>query len=225
MAAKGYRGIGMEGGIATWYARNTAGDERFAATAERVAARAPAGGAVLEIAPGPGYLAIELARRGFCVAAVDISRSFVRMAQANARAAGVSVDVRWGNASDLPFAQESFDAVVCMAAFKNFSDPLGAINEMYRVLRNGREAVILDMSREASNAAIAAEVHREGLSGAQAWWQRVIFRLLLRRRAYSRNAIVELAAASRFGRGEMELEGIGFSMRLRKPSEPGTASI
>jgi hypothetical protein len=38
----------------------------------RIAARVPCGARLLEIAPGPGYLAIELARRGLAVSAVDI---------------------------------------------------------------------------------------------------------------------------------------------------------
>lgn len=62
---KGYKGMGMEGRVAAWYARNTARDAAdFAALAERVTAGLPAGSRILEVAPGPGYLAIEIARRG-----------------------------------------------------------------------------------------------------------------------------------------------------------------
>jgi 2-polyprenyl-3-methyl-5-hydroxy-6-metoxy-1,4-benzoquinol methylase len=39
------------------------------------------GGTILEVAPGPGYLAIELARRGYAVTALDISASFVKIAR------------------------------------------------------------------------------------------------------------------------------------------------
>src|SRR5689334_19354414 len=60
---KGYKGMGMEGRIAAWYARNTARDiPDFAALAQRVTATLPAGSRILEVAPGPGYLAIEIAR-------------------------------------------------------------------------------------------------------------------------------------------------------------------
>ena len=62
---KPLRGIGMEGFIANWYAKNTAGNiEDFRRTAQMLAYRLVSGAHVLEIAPGPGYLAIELAKLG-----------------------------------------------------------------------------------------------------------------------------------------------------------------
>ncbi len=100
---KGYKGIGMEGRIAGWYARNTARDmPDFAALAQRVTAALPAGGRVLEVAPGPGYLAIEIARRGdYQVTGLDISRTFVEIATRNAREAHVDATPR-GNERDSP---------------------------------------------------------------------------------------------------------------------------
>src|ERR1700752_4687449 len=98
--AKAYKGLAMEGVIATWYTRNTGRDRtRFEDTARVVAGRIRRGAAILEVAPGPGYLAIELARRGYQVTALDISKSFVRITSENATKAGVDVDVRQGNAS------------------------------------------------------------------------------------------------------------------------------
>ena len=62
---------------------------------------------VLEIAPGPGYFSIELAKLGnFQITGLDISKTFVEIAQANAAKAGVRVDFRQGNASNMPFADE-----------------------------------------------------------------------------------------------------------------------
>src|SRR5437773_7898337 len=84
--AKPYRGIGMEGLIARWYAKNTAGDiEDFRRAARMIADRLPPRAQVLEIAPGPGYLAIELARLGpYRITGLDISKSFVGIAAENA---------------------------------------------------------------------------------------------------------------------------------------------
>src|SRR5512138_3223659 len=102
-STKAYRGLPMEGFIASWYARNTGRDpRRFQRTAAALAPRLRPGAAVLEVAPGPGYLAIELARAGFQVTGLDISRSFVRIAAENAARAGVAVDFRLGNASAMP---------------------------------------------------------------------------------------------------------------------------
>src|SRR5262245_20186999 len=139
----------MEGAIATWYTKNTGRDlRRFAETARLVTARARPGCEVLEVAPGPGYLAIELAKRGYRMTTLDVSHSFVSIARENAAAAGVVVDVRQGNASAMPFADATFDYVVCMAAFKNFSDPVGALSDMHRVLRPGGEVSILDLRKD-----------------------------------------------------------------------------
>jgi ubiquinone/menaquinone biosynthesis C-methylase UbiE len=216
-AAKAYKGLPMEGMIATWYARNTARDmRRFTDTARLVAEHVRPGGDVLEVAPGPGYLAIEVAKRGYAVTALDISRTFVRIARENAAKSGVSVDVRHGNSSAMPFPDASFDFVVCMAAFKNFTDPVGAINEMHRVLRPGGQASIFDLRKDASLQDIAAEVRGMQLSAVNALVTRFIFRHGLLRAAYTREQLERMAAQSRFGRCEIECSGIGLEVRLTK---------
>src|SRR5262245_39257731 len=174
---KAYKGFAMEGVIATWYTKNTGRslrrfDDVVGVVSERVAPRA----SVLEVAPGPGYLAVELAKRGYQVAAVDISRSFVRIVGERAKQAGVTVDIRLGDAAALPLSDGLFDYVVCMAAFKNFTNPVGAINEMYRVLKPGGQASIYDLRKDARYEDIDAEVRGMGLSSVQAILTRWTFR-------------------------------------------------
>jgi ubiquinone/menaquinone biosynthesis C-methylase UbiE len=220
--ARAYKGLPMEGVIATWYARNTSRDmRRFTDTARLVADRIQPGADVLEVAPGPGYLAIELAKRGYAVTALDISKSFVRIAQENAVKSGVTVDVRHGNSSAMPFADSSFDLVVCMAAFKNFSDPLGAIDEMHRVLRPGGQVSIFDLRKDASLADVASEVRGMQLSAWNALLTRFIFRHGLLRAAYTREQLERMASESRFKRCEISIRGIGLEVRLTKDSQRG----
>jgi ubiquinone/menaquinone biosynthesis C-methylase UbiE len=211
---KAYKGPAMEGAIAKWYARITKGDRGYASLADAIAARARPGARVLEVAPGPGYLAIELARRGLVTSGVDISRTFVRIANDNARAAGVAVQFKEGNAAELPYPDGSFDFVVCRAAFKNFADPLGALNEAYRVLASGGQASIIDLRKECSPAEIQAEVASMRLSRLNALWTRATFRWFLLKNAYTAEAIQKLAAGSRFGGGELHNDGVGFELRL-----------
>jgi ubiquinone/menaquinone biosynthesis C-methylase UbiE len=219
VTTKAYKGLPMEGPIATWYARNTGRDtRRFTDTARLVAERLAPGGAVLEVAPGPGYLAIELAKRGYRVTALDISQSFVRIARENAARSGVQVDVRHGNASAMPLADASFDYVVCMAAFKNFTDPVGAINEMHRVLRPGGQASVFDLRRDASLQDIAAAVRDMRLSALNALITRFIFRHGLLRAAYPRVQLEHMAHISNFARHEIVSRGIGLELRLEKDS-------
>lgn len=219
-SVKAYKGLAMEGFIATWYTRNTARDlRRFTRVARLVAAQVAPGGRILELAPGPGYLAIEIARTGLhSVTGLDISRSFVRIARDNARNAGVPVDFQHGNAARMPFRAATFDFVVCMAAFKNFSDPVGALDEIHRVLRPNGRAMIHDLRKEASLEDIEKEVRGMRLSAFNAAVTRWIFRHVLLKNAYSAEALARLVAESRFGAGDIDAHGIGFDLRLERTS-------
>src|SRR5215470_18976691 len=178
--AKAYKGFGMEGAIARWYTKNTGQDlSRFQEAARLVAERARPGSELLEVAPGPGYFAIEMAKRGYRVTTLDISEPFVKIARKNVAAAGVAVDVRHGNASDMVLPSAAFDYIVCMAAFKNFSDPIGALNEMHRVLRPGGTASIYDLRKDASLQEIDEEVQGMNLSPLSAVFTKWTFRVML----------------------------------------------
>jgi ubiquinone/menaquinone biosynthesis C-methylase UbiE len=215
---KGDKGLVMEGMLANWYARNTASSlGEFQADAGRVAARLQPGASVLEIAPGPGYLAIALAKLGsFRIVGLDISHSFVRIATQGAAKAGVAVEFKHGDASEMSFSAEVFDFIVCRAAFKNFADPLGALREMHRVLKPGGEALIIDMSKDASDAEINAEVHGMKLGHVDAFLTRTILKTTLRKRAYSKAEFQRLAVATPFGGAVITERSIGLDVWLRK---------
>jgi ubiquinone/menaquinone biosynthesis C-methylase UbiE len=217
---KAYRGLAMEGVIASWYARNTSRElYRFKEAARAVAERVPPRGRVLEVAPGPGYLAIEIAKSGREVAALDISQSFVRIAREKANEAGVTIDVRHGNASEMPFADSSFDFVVCMAAFKNFADPLGALNEIYRVLKPGGQASIYDLRKDAAREDIHQEVRAMKLSRWNELVTQWIFRFGLLKAAHTREQLERMVGQSCFGRCEIRLHGIGLELQLTKADD------
>ncbi len=52
---------------------------------------------------------------------VDISKTFVRIANENAQRAGLDIAFEEGDAVDLPLPSDGFDFAVCTAAFKNFT--------------------------------------------------------------------------------------------------------
>ena len=215
---KGYKGMGMEGRIATWYAKNTANDmAEFEALAVRLAEAIRPGSQILEVAPGPGFLAIEIAKRGqYAMTGLDISRSFVEIAAANARRASVKIDFQHGNASAMPFADDTFDFILCRAAFKNFSQPLEAMNEMHRVLKPQGRALIIDLRKDASMDDINAYIKDANVGWANSLVYKMTFRYLLIPRAYSKRQFIEMAASSRFGGAEITESGIGFEITLRK---------
>ena len=214
---RGQKGVGMEGFIASWYARQTAKDiERFRTLACKLAPRIKPRDRVLEIAPGPGYLAIELAKLTDCrMVAVDISRTFVRMARDNAQKAGADIAFDQGDAADLPLPSDGFDFIVCCAAFKNFARPIDALDEMHRVLKPGGTALIIDLRKDFSQQEIDAYWRGKGvINGALI---KLIFNTMLKKRAYTQQALVRLVSQSRFGCGDVALDALAFELWLHKP--------
>ena len=213
-----FRGPEMEGVIARWYAGLRSAASSIATYRQDAASLTqglPTDAKILEVAPGPGYLAIELGRTGRRVTGLDISRTFVEIAADNARREGVEVDFRQGDVAAMPFADDSFDLVICQAAFKNFARPNTALREMHRVLRPGATAVIDDMSHDASHEEIATEVRSMGLGRLSSFVTTATLEGL-RRRAYTRAAFESLAAESPFATFDVHAAGIGLRVRLTK---------
>jgi ubiquinone/menaquinone biosynthesis C-methylase UbiE len=218
--ARGYKGMGMEGPIATWYAKNGRRNRAdFERDARRIAAQVPPPARILEVAPGPGYLSVALAQLGgYEVHALDISESFVEIARQEAATAGVEVDIRLGNVAAMPYPDSMFDYIVCRSAFKNFADPVGALDEMHRVLVPGGAAQIQDLLGGATPAAVDAVVDTWGHNPANRWLMKWIFHNMLLKRAYTPEAFADMAARSRFGGAKISTEGITLEVWLEKPA-------
>ena len=215
-AAKPYKGMAMEGLIAKWYTKIRQNDEELGELVSRLSDMLPAGSRVLEVAPGPGYLAIELARRGYQVVGLDISASFVQIARAKAQEAGVAVDFQRGNASAMPFDGDTFDFSICRAAFKNFTEPARAIEEMYRVLKPGRRALIVDLRGDASSEDIDMAIKGMGLSGINTLLTKWTFKHVLLKNAYTGEDIQRMVAQTRFAQAEIHEDSIGMEIWLEK---------
>jgi ubiquinone/menaquinone biosynthesis C-methylase UbiE len=203
---------------AKWYAASTAAALKdYTELAQRIASQLAEGSAVLEVAPGPGYLSIELAKLGsYAITGLDLSPDFVKIAARKAAEAGVKVDFKQGSASSLPFPKESFDFLVCRAAFKNFGDPVGALQEMCRVLRPGGRGLIVDLRRDASKDGISRHVDRMGFTGFNRVVNRQIFKLFLLRSAYTRVELERMVAQASFSSVQIVEEEIGLEISLTK---------
>ncbi|HKF46908.1 MAG TPA: class I SAM-dependent methyltransferase [Terracidiphilus sp.] len=212
------RDAGMEGMVAKWYAKNTADMmKEYVELAKRVADELPQGSSVLEVAPGPGYFSIELAKRGsYAITGVDLSRTFVEMASKNASAAGVQVRFLQGSASNLPLPQDSFDFLLCRAAFKNFAKPVDALREMRRVLKPGGCGKIIDLKGDASADAINREVDGMGLPWGNRILTKLAFRTMLLRRAYTRPQFETMLAGAGYSSVEIAESALGFEITMTK---------
>jgi ubiquinone/menaquinone biosynthesis C-methylase UbiE len=209
---------GMEGVVAKWYAANTAEVmTEYSELAERVAAEIAPGSRVLEVAPGPGYFSIELAKRGsYAISGLDISRTFVKIASRKAAEAGVEVDFQQGSASNMPFPRDRFDFLLCRAAFKNFARPVEALGEMCRVLKPGGRGVIIDMRGDATKEALDRHVDRMGLSKFNRVMTRLAFRTTLLKSAYTKEQFQLMLAQTGFSRVEIAEAEIGLEITVVK---------
>ncbi len=214
---KAYKGMGMEGTTARWYARTTRKDmPEIKALAQAITSALPPAAQVLEVAPGPGFLTIELAKRGLHVRAVDISKTFVEIAKRNAAAEGVEAQFDLGNAAALPVEEAGVDFVVCRAAFKNFTEPVKALAEFRRVLRPGGKALLIDMRRDASKAEIRQYVQGLGVSRLNRWFMMFVFRNMLIKRAYPLQDIHRMAREAGWAELRIDPSPMGFEAWMTK---------
>ena len=103
------------------------------------------GGRALDVATGTGDLAIALKRRvgpGGEVIGSDFSDQMLELAR---RKSG-DVKFEWGNALELPYEGDSFDAVTVGFGARNFSDLAHGLSEMARVTRPGGRVVVLEIT-------------------------------------------------------------------------------
>jgi len=136
-------------------------------------------GKILEVGSGPGRLAVRLAREApdITLTGVDISEAMVERASHRAAKAGLSERVRFevGDVGALPFADGEFDGVVSTLSLHHWPDPARGLAEIHRLLKPGGEARIYDLAH----------------------W--------LWRPAQGDDTLAQIAAASPFGGGEVEV--------------------
>ena len=106
----------------------------------------PPGAAVVEIGFGPGHALqmLALSRPLGLVAGVDHSELMVARARHRLRAnrGDAALDLRVGDAGDLPFPDEKFDVAFAVNSFHQWQDKEGALAEMAGVLKPGGDLVL-----------------------------------------------------------------------------------
>ena len=97
---------------------------------------------ILDLATGTGWTSRAVARRGATIIGVDIAADLIAAAREQAKAEGLSIDYRTGDAEKLPFADGEFDAVVSTCGIMFASRPEAAAAEVARVVRKGGRVAI-----------------------------------------------------------------------------------
>src|SRR5258708_6321827 len=120
----------------TMSAQNLISRRRFAL--EMLEARVPPGSNVLDVGCGTGHLAGELMQRGYTAWGADLSDAMVEYAREH-----YSRDrFRVGDIEQIPFPDNTFDAVMCLGVMEYLEKDEPALREMWRVLKPGGRAVI-----------------------------------------------------------------------------------
>jgi SAM-dependent methyltransferase len=126
------------------------------------------GDGVLDVACGPGNFTRDFARgvreTGLAVG-IDASPTMLERAVRDTPDPWSSVAYVRGNAVELPFRDESFDAVCCFAALHLFAEPFTALDHMARVLTAGGRIAIFTSCRTSSAPARTVDGFLGGRSG------------------------------------------------------------
>lgn len=120
-------------GRASAYERGFARLTRYLVGPLLDAAGVTAGTRFLDVGTGPGFVSQEAVRRGAEVSAMDAEASMAETARRNVP----GLDVRVAVLPEVPFEDESFDAVAGNFVINHIGDPGAAIGELRRVLRPG----------------------------------------------------------------------------------------
>lgn len=118
------------------------------AEAELLARMVKAGPAdrAVDLACGPGTLALRFARHVRWICGLDLTPAILERARRSAAAEGLAnLEFAIGDAQALPFADGSLDIAVTSYSLHHFPDPARTIGEMARVVRRGGRVGILDI--------------------------------------------------------------------------------
>ena len=206
---------GIEGYFAVKYAEFARDTPAMRDEYRRLAAKTAAAiqaGRVLEIGPGPGCIAIEIARLlpEVQVVGLDLSKTMIDIATCNAREQGVSerVDFREGDASKMPFGGESLDFVISSGSLHHWEKPTRVFREVHRVLKPGCRALISDLRSDAPEDQV-----REFADQIDSWFMRWGLRHSFGE-GYTAQEAEQLADGIPFASVRTEVDSISFAVWL-----------
>ena len=106
---------------------------------------------ILDMATGTGDVAILLARYAPTsqIMALDLSEQMLSLANIKAQRRSLTKRITFmqGDSENLPFDDNTFDAITVAFGVRNFENTLKGLEESFRVLRPGGQMTILEFSR------------------------------------------------------------------------------
>lgn len=89
----------------------------------------------LDVGCGGGFSCEFMAARGVSVSGIDQSQKCVDAAIEHAHSSGLEIDYRCGVAEQLPYADQSFDVVICVDVLEHVEDVRRVISGISRILK------------------------------------------------------------------------------------------
>jgi demethylmenaquinone methyltransferase/2-methoxy-6-polyprenyl-1,4-benzoquinol methylase len=123
----------------------------------------------LDLATGTGDIAFLLSARGAQVVGLDITLRMIELARAKQQN-GSAPQFLVGDMTALPFAAASFDVITSGYGLRNVPDLRLSIDEIYRVLDSGGQALALDFNRPSNGIVRAVYLaYLNAIGGALGW--------------------------------------------------------
>jgi ubiquinone/menaquinone biosynthesis C-methylase UbiE len=102
-------------------------------------------GALLDVGTGSGHLLELLGAQATRAIGIDISSDALRLARTNVHGAGLThCELQRGDMYDLPFASSLFDTAIADRVLAQAEDPLAAVTEIARTLKQGARLVVVE---------------------------------------------------------------------------------
>jgi demethylmenaquinone methyltransferase/2-methoxy-6-polyprenyl-1,4-benzoquinol methylase len=112
----------------------------------RLAKKLPEKAAVLDLACGTGDLTKALSDRGYHVTGLDISSEMMAIGREKCRYLSPKPNFVLGSAEQIPFPDDTFDAVTIAFGLRNFDHRARCLAEIRRVLKPGGQLAVLEFA-------------------------------------------------------------------------------
>lgn len=123
------------------------------AVSERLIEEVPENGRLLDVGSGGGYTLryIGSNRPDLHLVGLDLSFPQVRRLKNRSEDFDARTSAVQGNGMSLPFPDESFESLICIATLKHFPDQTRALEEFARVLKPGCTLTLVEAARESTD--------------------------------------------------------------------------
>jgi len=172
-------------------------------------------GRMLDIGTGPGWLLIHLHHISpvLRLHGIDASLSMVEKAHKNLSHHHLSgeIEIQQGYANKIPYEDNFFDCVISTGSLHHWKDPIGALNEIYRVLRPGQYALLYDIASDTPMWVLKEGGRSFGRLRVLLLWIHAFMEPF-----YSQEQFIALSASTLFLHGTTEFVGVLYCLILQK---------